>query len=507
MKNTKEILRLASDGNFTIRQIAKSCSCSPSTVTTIIERAKNAEIALDWPMINNFTESELESKLYPPEIHRTDKPLPDMNFIHKELKKKGVTLQLLWQEYIEKNPDGVRYSMFCDHYRKWRELRNVSMHQIHKAGEKGFVDWVGQTMGVINRETGDIQPAYLFVGALGASDFFYTEAFPSMTLEYWIKAHINMFNYFGGVPEIIVPDNLKTGVKKPSYYEPEIHPTYLDMARYYDTVIIPARVRKPKDKPIAENTVLLVERWICAKYRNHQFFSFYELNSTIRRELDRANSTPFQKMEGSRKILFETIEKHLLKPLPMRSYELATFKIARVNIDYHIEFDGNYYSVPYQLIKQEIEIRATTSIVEILHNGSRVAIHSRVEVGNYRYTTLPEHMPDKHRCYSEWNDERIIHWAESIGPNTASFVEHLMNAKQHSEQSYRACMGVISLGKKFNTTMLEKAAGIALDSKRYSYRSVKSIIETLPVGNNSNEENPIVHKNIRGASYYSQEVQ
>lgn len=343
MKNIKEILRLASDGYLSIRQIAKSCSCSPSTVTAVLERAKSANLTLDWPMIHNMSDSELEDKLYPDENYRTERPLPDMNFIHREMKKKGVTLQLLWQEYLEQYPNGLGYSQFCDYYLKWRGKRKISMHQIHKAGEKCYVDWVGPTMKTMDRRTGETSPAYLFVGVLGASELFYTEAFPSMELEYWINAHVHMFNYFGGVTEIIVPDNLKTGVTKSCYYEPEIQPTYLEMARHYHTAIIPARVRKPQDKSLAELTVQLVERWIIAKYRNETFFSLYELNRTIHKELDAANLRPFQKMEGCRRSAFEQTEKQLLRPLPIRPYEMAIFVNARVSLDYHVEFKGNFY--------------------------------------------------------------------------------------------------------------------------------------------------------------------
>ncbi len=330
MKNIKEILRLASLRTFSERQIAKSCNCSPSTVAAVIERARKADIEFNWPIINDIPENELEHKLYPEEHYKTKRPLPDTDSIHKEMKKKGVTMQLLWQEYIERYPDGVSYSQFCDYYLKWRGKRQLSMHQIHKAGEKTFVDWVGPTMKVTDRQTGDVIPAYLFVGVLGASELFYTEAFPSMDMQCWITAHVHMFQYFGGTTEILVPDNLKTGVKESNYFEPSIHPTYLEMARHYGIAVIPARVRKPKDKSIAEYSVQLVERWIMAKHRNDTYFSFHELNKMIRQELDQANDRPFTKMEGSRRSVFEATEKFLLQPLPMIPFEFAEYKQARV---------------------------------------------------------------------------------------------------------------------------------------------------------------------------------
>lgn len=340
MRSIKEILRLVHEGNLSIRQIAKSCNCSPTTITAIIERYKNANIP--YLAIKTMDDAELEAKLYPQEINSSKKSLPDMDYIHKELKRKGVTLQLLWQEYKEAYPDGLMYSQFCDHYLKWRKLRNISMHQIHRAGEKTFIDWAGATMSVTDPATGESMDAYLFIGVLGASDLIYTEASLSQDLECWIGAHVRMFEYFQGITEIIVPDNLKTGVKKPCYYEPEIHPTYLEMATHYGTVIVPARVRKPKDKPLAENGVLIVERWIIAKLRNQIFFSLYDLNKAIREELELINNKPFQKMEGSRRILYETIDKPALKPLPVMPYEYAVWKKATVNIDYHVEYEGNY---------------------------------------------------------------------------------------------------------------------------------------------------------------------
>lgn len=507
MKNIKEILRLASDGYLSVRQMAKSCSCSPSTVSAVLERARSANLTLDWPMIHNMSDSELEDKLYPDENYRTERPLPDMNFIHREMKKKGVTLQLLWQEYLEQYPDGLGYSQFCDYYLKWRGKRNISMHQIHKAGEKCYVDWVGPTMKTVDRRTGKISPAYLFVGALGASELFYTEAFPSMELEHWINAHVHMFTYFGGVTEIIVPDNLKAGVTKACYYEPEIQPTYLEMARHYHTAIIPARVRKPQDKSLAELTVQLVERWIVAKYRNETFFSLYELNKTIRKELDAANLRPFQKMDGCRRSVFEKTEKQLLRPLPIRSYEMTVFVNARVGLDYHVEFKGNFYSVPFQFVKDEVLIRATSGTIEILKDNKRVASHPRIKPDKkFGYNTLPEHMPEKHRFQAEWTPERLIKWAEKIGPDTTAYVDKVIQSRPHPEQGFRACLGILKLSNTYGEAVLEKACTQALEYRKYSYKALKIIIDNLPDIPLDTEQPTPEHSNVRGSEYFRQIV-
>ena len=506
MKNIKEILRLASAGTFSARQIAKSCNCSPSTVSAVLERAKNAELDTEWPVINEMSDDELETRLYPDEHYCSNRPIPDMNFIHAELKKKGVTLQLLWQEYLEHYPDGLGYSQFCDYYLKWRGKRNLSMHQIHKAGEKTYVDWVGPTMQVIDRQTGEIQNAYLFVGVLGASELFYTEAFPSMEMTSWITAHVHMFEYFGGTTEILVPDNLKTGVKQSCYYAPEIHPTYLEMARHYGMAVIPARVRKPKDKSLAEYSVQLVERWIMAKHRNDTYFSFRELNRMIRQELDAANERPFQKMEGSRRSVFEMTERHTLHPLPLRPYEMAEFKEARVAPDYHVEYKGNFYSVPYRYVKDTVEIRATAKTIEVLRSGKRIASHSRiVPDGKHRYNTLPDHMPESHRFQAEWTPERLLQWALKIGPETEKYINILLSRHAHPQQSFRLCLGILKFTDKYGNKAMEKACHQAIELCRYTYKDFKILIENLPPV--AEEETMIpAHQNIRGKDYYRQVV-
>lgn len=508
MKNIKEILRLASDGSLSVRQIAKSCNCSPTTVSAVIERAKTADLTLDWPMINQMSEEVLENKLYPDEDYRTERPLPDMNFIHTELKRKGVTLQLLWQEYLEQYPDGLGYSQFCDYYLKWRGKRNLSMHQIHKAGEKTYVDWVGPTMKVFDRKTGEIATAYFFVGVLGASELFYTEVFPSMDMGSWITAHIHMFEYFGGTTDILVPDNLKTGVTKSCYYEPEIHPTYLEMARHYQMAIIPARVRKPKDKSLAEYSVQLVERWIIAKHRDDTYFSFYELNRMVHRELDLANLKPFQKMDGSRRSVFEQTERHRLNPLPIKPYEIAEFKTATVAPDYHVEFNGNFYSVPYRFVRDRVEIRATMNTIEVLKGGTRIASHPRIHPDERNgFNTIPDHMPESHRFQAEWTPERLTKWADKVGPNTSEYITKVMQTRPHPEQGFRSCLGILKAGDTYGGKTLEKACIQGLAIKKYSYKSLKIILDNLSDERETETEQPLpLHSNIRGKEYFKQVV-
>ena len=506
MKNIKEILRLSSRGTLSDRQIAKSCGCSPSTVAAVLERARKADMAVDWPLISTMSEAELEQKLYPDEHYHTERPLPDMNFIHTELKRKGVTLQLLWQEYIERFPDGVGYSQFCDYYLKWRGKRNLSMHQIHKAGEKTYVDWAGPTMKVCDRETGEIMPAFFFVGTLGASELLYAEAFPSMDMQCWITGHVHMFQYFGGTTEILVPDNLKTGVKDSCYYQPKIHPTYLEMACHYNTVVIPARVRKPRDKSLAEYAIQLVERWIMAKHRDDIYFSFYELNRMVKTELDAANNRPFAKMDGCRRSVFEATERQALKPLPLRPYEYAEFKQARVAPDYHVEFKGNYYSVPYSFVKDVVEIRATSKTIEVLRGGKRIASHSRINPDDrHGYSTLPDHMPDNHRKMVEWTPERLLKWADKIGPNAVAYISMLLKLKQHPEQSFRLCMGILKLSEKYGNKVFDTACQRAIQAKRRSYKDFKVLIETIPAESNPERTIPS-HRNIRGKEYYRKVV-
>jgi len=502
MRKIKEVLRLKALG-LTGRQIAASAGVARSTVSEYLRKAEVAGVA--WPLPDQMSDPALGRLLFGPGQVRPDKKQrPDYSYIHTELKKKGVTLRLLWEEYLTENPDGYRYTQFCHYYHRFRGKLNLSMRQVHKAGEKMFVDFAGQTVPVIHAGTGEVRQAEVFVGVLGASNYTHACAVWSQELENWIACHVGAFEFFGGVPRVTVPDNLKSGVSKPCRYEPDLNPTYLDMAQHYGTAVIPARIRTPRDKAKVEAGVLLAERWILAALRNHTFFSLAELNVKIAELLVKLNNRPFAKLEGTRQSVFEQIDKPALLPLPAAPYEFARFKKATVNIDYHVDVFGHYYSVPYQLVKEKVDVRVTRATVEVIHAGKRVASHIRsYQKGGH--TTLPEHMPRHHRQYMEWSPTRIIGWAGTIGPNLAKLVEAILASRQHPEQGYRAAMGLISLARTYPQERLEAAAGRALGVRAFSYKSVrlmlKNNLETLPLA----EQKPlpiVAHHNIRGADYY-----
>jgi transposase len=422
------------------------------------------------------------------------------------MKKKSVTLQLLWYEYKQANPDGCQYSQFCNLYRQWVKKLDITLRQEHRAGEKLFIDYAGQTVSIVDPKTGEITDAQIFVATLGASNYTFAEASLSQDLASWIKSHVHAFEFFGGVAQILVPDNLKSGVTHPCRYEPDINPTYQDLAEHYDTTVIPARVKKPKDKAKVESAVLVSERWILAALRNHSFFSLAELNKLIAQKLEQLNNRKFQKLDSTRSKLFETIDRPALNPLPSRAYEYAEWKRARVNIDYHIEIDRHYYSVPYQLAKEQVDVRFTATVVEVLFKNQRVASHQRSYIPG-KSTTLKQHMPKSHQKYLEWTPSRIIKWAGENGPNTQKLVTHILNSKPHPEQGFRSCLGIMSLAKHYSPQRLENACGRALIIKSFSYKSVKSILKNgldqQPLLFDLAENTPpVTHGNIRGKHYY-----
>ena len=501
MRKIREILRLHHEG-FKTRAIATSVAASHSTVMDLLRRAKAT--GLGWPLPEEADDTVLEATLYKGNTPVSQKTLPDMEWIHREMKRKAVTLQLLWLEYKRGNPDGLQYSQFCLKYKTWLGGVDAVMRQTYRAGERGFVDYAGMTVPVTDRFTGEVRQAQIFIFVLGASSYTYAEAFCSQELPFWLLAHVHAFEFFQGVPAIIVPDNLKAGVTHPCRYDPDLNPSYQDLAGHYGTAVIPARVRKPRDKPKAESAVQVVERWILAALRDRMFFSLCELNQAIAEELTGLNERPFQKLEGSRRTVFETLERPALKPLPATRYEFAEWKKARVNIDYHIEADKNFYSVPYQLIKREVDVRLTATTVEILHAGRRVASHER-DYRKGQFHTLPSHRPPSHQRYLEWPPERIVAWAANAGPNTARLAEKIIAGKSHPEQGYRACLGLIRLGGRYTPERLEAAAGRALACGAQSYRSVKSILEhgLDQVILESAPPPPLVHEYLRGPGYYS----
>jgi transposase len=503
MRKIKEILRLKWELNLSIRQIARSCNLSHSTVSEYLARAQAAGIT--WPIPEHLDEATLEALLFPGNNpSRRFSPAPDFNWLHRELKQKGVTLQLLWTEYKQEQPDGYQYSRFCELYHAWRKTIDPPMRLVHKAGEKMFVDYAGLVMYVTDPATGKETSAYTFVAVLGASSYTYAEATLNQNLFSWISAHCRTFEFIKGVPEIVVPDNPKMAVLKPCRYEPDLNPTYHEMAAHYGTVIIPPRVAHPRDKAKVETGVQVVERQVLAPLRHRTFFSLSELNKAIAIGVQELNYRPFQKLEGTRYQLFVTLDKPTLKPLPNQRYEFALWKKARVNIDYHVEVEFNYYSAPYQLIHKEVDVRMTANTIELLHKGQRVAVHRR-RYGKGEYSTDSLHRPEKHQKYLEWTPERITAWAKTAGSCTARMVEAILASRPHPEQGYRSCLGIMRLGEKYSQERLEAACRRALASGAYAYRHVKSILEKgldrVPL-----EEvklAPREHPNLRGATYYA----
>lgn len=507
MRKIREILRLRFSCGCSYQRIATSIGISSSTASECVNRAKEAH--LNWPLPEELSDEELEISLYPPaqKINKEQRGEIDWVYIHKELKRKHVTLKLLWGEYKAQCPQGIGYSQFCDVYREWRNTLDVWMRQSHKAGEKLFVDYAGQTVPVVsNTSTGEVSDAQIFVATLGASNFTYVEATWTQTLPDWIQSHVNAFEFFGGCPEIVVPDNLKSGVHKSHLYEPDINPTYQDMASYHGVAIIPARSRSPKDKSKVENGVQQTERQILAKLRNRTFFSLNELNQAIRILLDELNQRPFQKLPGSRLSHFQDLEKQALKPLPPTRYEYAEWKKVKAGFNYHIEIDKHFYSVPFTFIKKELYVRYGTTIIEIFYQNKRIASHVR-NYGTYGYTTDPLHMPKAHQRHAEWTPERIASWAKKMGEATAQLVEAIMASRPHPQQGFRSCVGILRLAKSYGEDRLESACKRALHIGAHSYKSVESILKNKldqqPLPSTSPEEGtPDSHEYIRGQDYF-----
>jgi len=510
MRKIKEVLRLKWECGLGDRVVAATCSVSRSTVSKYVRLARQA--GLSWPLPEEMDDDRLEALLFQSQAdcRMRNRHIPDWAEVHRELRYKGVTLQLLWEEYRQTYPDGLRYSQYCTRYRQFCQTLDLPMRQCHKAGEKLFVDFCGQTMPITDQKTGKVRQAEIFVAVLGASNYTYVEACWAQSLPSWIMAHVRAFQFFGGAPSLLICDNLKSGVISPDRYEPEANHTYEEMAAYYGCALLPARVRKPKDKAKVEKGVQDVERRILAALRHRTFFSINELNRAIAGLLVQHNEHTFQKLEGSRLSLFEQLDKPALQPLPIQPYEYAQWKKARVNVDYHVAFEGNYYSVPYQLVNQTIDIRATDTGIECFHKSKRVASHLRLQRKG-QYATVNAHMPKTHQDYAEWSPQRLVHWAQKIGPQTALVVENILRARPHPQQGFRACLGIMRLGKEYGSERLEAACTRALAANAASFRSVQSILKSgldkQPLQQPSPDVPPVVHDNIRGPHYYSQTVQ
>jgi transposase len=506
MRKIREILRLKYDCKLTFGQIATSCGIGRTTVSDYLKRFEAS--CLGWPLSPDIDDTKLEQLLFPSVqlTHSQERAGIDWQYIHRELRRKSVTLMLLWQEYKVQNPDGYQYSQFCHLYRQWIGRVDPVMRQVHRAGEKMFVDYAGQTVDIYDPSSKQSREAQIFIAVLGASNYTYAEATWTQTLPDWIASHCRAYAYIGGVPEVTVPDNLKSGVKDPCFYEPDINPTYLDMAQHYGTAVIPARVAKPKDKAKVETGVLIVERWILARLRNHQFFSLQQLNEAISDLLPDLNQKPFQKLPGSRQSTFLAIDKPALKPLPQTPYEFAEWIKARVNVDYHIEVEGHYYSVPYKLIKKQIDVRITNRTIECIYNNRRVASHIR----DYRkgwHTTVKAHMPKSHQKMAEWTPDRFIRWSQKIGSQTTQLIMSVLSSRPHPQQGFRTALGILRLAKSYGNHRLEAACKRALVIGSTSYRSVASILkhglDQKPIAESERDNPTIMHTNVRGSQYYN----
>jgi transposase len=504
MRKIEEILRLKYEVGLPHRAIAKSCGVSAGTVSVYVSRAKAA--GLSWPLPEGLSGDELEALLFPrhPATRGRQIVIPDWAAVHKERRRKGVTLSLLWVEYRQAHPEGYSYSQYCHHYRQWVKQLNPVMRQKHQPGEKLFVDYAGQSVAVIEPATGEVQQAQIFVAVMGASNYTYAEAQAAQSLPNWIGGHVRALAHLGGVPEVVVPDNLKAGVKSPHRYEPDLNPTYQEFARHYGLAVIPTRVGKPKDKAKVEVGVQVVERWVLARLRDRTFFSLAELNQAIGQLLTELNQRPMKHLGQSRRELFVELDQPALKPLPSQAYEFARWKKVRVHIDYHIEFDKHYYSVPHDLIGKEVEVRATEQSVEIFYQRQRQASHlRRHSLG--RYSTQRDHMPPAHQAVDDWSPERFVRWAQQVGPQTQQLISALLAGRHHPQQAYRSCLGILGLAKRYGHTRLEAACRRAYPAGILTYKGIHNILkhnldqlqaDPLPAG-------PLpTHANIRGQAYY-----
>jgi transposase len=504
MRRIRDVLRLKFSQGLSERAIATSLGLGKGSVGAYLQRARDA--GLSWPLPDELDDDGLELLLFPTPstVAGDERPVPNWATIDKELRKRNVTRMLLWQEYRERHPDGFGYTWFCTHFDAWKGRVRPSMRQTHVGGEKVFVDFSGDTIDIIDPDTGEIHGAKLFVAAMGASSYTYAEAVASEGLEDWIGAHTRMFDYLGGVPNAVVPDNLKSAVIKPDRHDPGLNRTYAEMAEHYGTAIIPARPYKPKDKAKVEVAVQVSQRWIAARLRNRQFFSLAELNAAIRPLLDDLNMRVMRDYGASRADLFATLDRPKLTPLPAVPYVFARWKRARVAPDYHIEADGCWYSVPFGLIRQLVDLRITQTTVEIFHRGKRVASHAR-DPGRRSHVTVPDHMPSAHRRYAEWSPARILASAEKLGPSVAAFCQTVMEARPHPEQGFRTCLGVLSLAKSYEPVRLDAACRRGVAIKARSVGSIRSILQAgldQAYLEPEPEELPLQHPNIRGQNYY-----
>jgi len=503
MRKIEEVLRLHHECGRSNRAIAQAVRASPTTVGDYLRRARLAE--LPWPLPEGMSEAALEAALFPPlPASKVSRPEPDWAAVHRQVGRSGVTLDLLWQEYRECHPDGYQYSGFCEHYRAFARALPVTLRQSHAPGERLFVDYSGQTVTIIDMATGEERQAQIFVAVLGASSYTYVEATWTQGLGDWIGAHVRCLEYLGGAPELVVPDNLKSGVTHPCYYDPDLNPSYQEFAGHYGMAVLPARVRKPRDKAKVEAGVLLAQRWILARLRRQRFFSLAEVNTTIRPLLAALNARPFKKLPGSRQSAFEEFDRPALRPLPATRYEFAQWKVATVGIDYHVELDRHYYSVPYRYARQKVDVRFTATAVEVFQKGERIASHPRSPLKG-RHTTLEAHLAPAHQAVAGWNAQRFLDWAATVGPQTQAAVEQVLASRVHPQQGYRTALGILRLGKTHGQERLEAACLRAIQIKAVTYRSIASILKHALERQTPTQVQahlPPDHANVRGSKYY-----
>jgi transposase len=499
VRKIREVLRLKYELGLSDRKIAVAVGSARSTVQECVQRCRQAGIG--WPLPDGVDEEALHERLYRREVPLSRTPQVDFAKLHAELARPGVTRLLLWQEYKAQCPEGWQYSAFCDQYRRWLSTQELVLRHNHTPGEKLFVGYAGHTVGVTDRHTGEVGQAQVFVAVLGASNYTYAEATWTQSLADWLGSHVRTLEFIGGLPQAIVPDNLKSAVNKAHRYEPELNPAYQDFAEHYQLAIVPARARRPRDKAKVEVGVQVVERWILARLRNRSFFSLSELNSAIAQLLTELNTRAFKRREGSRSSLFAELERPVLRPLPLQRYEFATWKKAKVHLDYHVEVERAYYSVPYQLIGKTVEVRLSAHTLEIYHRQQLVAAHLRV-CSKGKFTTLDTHRPERHSAVLELTHERLRQRALAIGSATAELLNQQLYRRQHPEQALRVSLGILRLAKDFTPAALEQAAQRALVLKTYSYRALRTLI-TTPATNQPDQPTLFIeHDNLRGSQYF-----
>ena len=503
VRKIREVLRLKHERGLSHRAIAQACAIGVGTVSLYLQRT--AQRGLGWPLPAELDDAALEARLFPRAAPVHDRSQPDCAYIHRELKRDGVTLQLLWEEYAQVHPHGYRRTQFCELYRQWARRLRPSMRQVHRAGEKTFIDFSGKRPALVDRHTGELRRVELFVAVLGASGLTYAEATATQQLPDWVDAHTRMVGYYGGTTALWVPDQLKSAITRPCRYEPGVNRTYEDLAAHYGAVVVPARPRKPRDKAAVEGAVLLAQRWILARLRDETFFSLGALNLAIRVRLDALNDRPMKKLGISRRALYEQLDRPALRPLPATRYVLAYWKLCRVSIDYHVLVERHAYSVPFQLLREQVEVRYTTTTVEVFFKGRRVSSHPRRYDG--QPSTVAEHMPSAHRAHAEWTPSRLIRWAEKVGPATGELVARILESRPHPEQGYKAVLGLMRLGRQHGNPRLDAASARAMALGSCRFHTVKNILATgqdrLPLEPPGETAPTPTHANIRGADYYA----